>query len=62
MGFCSAVSITLCKLKAFFGQNEVQTNSADLALSENSLNISPLLSNFSAFAQDDCRVTQRNLA
>jgi Carboxypeptidase regulatory-like domain/TonB dependent receptor/TonB-dependent Receptor Plug Domain len=43
----------------FFSQSAVQANSADVALSQNFAKIYPLFTNFSAFAQDEWRITQR---
>jgi hypothetical protein len=43
----------------FFGQNAVKANSPDFAQGENVANFYPLTMNFSGFAQDDWRVTQR---
>ena len=43
----------------FLSTSSVQANSADIAISFNNANIYPVLSNFSAFAQDEWRVTPR---
>jgi len=43
----------------FFSESAVQTNSADIALSQNFAKDYPLFTNFSAFAQDEWKITHR---
>lgn len=43
----------------FFGQNEVEANSPDIAESFNFADVHPLYTNFSAFAQDEWKVAER---